>query len=396
MSKNRRSNGDSFDIAIVGGGIIGLSTLFHLSNVHDQSNVILFESGQLGAGSTSKATGGVRNTFTDDLNHQMGQYGLDFYSDFDNNVGGSVNFERDGYLYLFNSSADRESWARRNQIFSDNNVNTEFLDPEDIVDFYPIIDQTKIEGGLYAKDNAFVDPHRIVQGFSDAAREAGCQIRTKTAVTDINIENGAVESINTEDGEYRVTQVINTAGPWARKLCEQVGIELPIELMCRSAVITSPLFEPGGTQPLMIDKNRKFSFRAEKNGSIHVTDRDNDVMNIDNPEGYHSDTVGFDIYSNSLEKLETLVPKALDAEVINGWRGVRCLTPDAHPIVGPTQIENYWIANGFAGHGIMQAPIVGAALSELVLTGKTDILDIDQLKLSRFDSGKTYHEEMEH
>lgn len=387
---------DEVDIAIIGGGIAGASVCYHLTEDFDVEDVVLIERGQLGSGTTSKATGGVRTVFTDPQNRAMSRHGVSFYADFDDHVGGTVDFRQDGYLYLYRTADEERDWERRIRDLTTHDVHAEFIDPTDVVDHVPGLDPTAIRGGVFAAECGFVDPHRVVQGFCTAARRNGATIRTSTAVTDIEVNDGTVHAIRTDSGSLAVNTLVNTAGPWARQLCAHVGVELPVELMCRRVVVTTPGATAADTGPYVVDTSLNVSFRAEPEGAIHISDKHLDIMDIDDPDRYQN--VGVDLAETTaiLDRFADLVPAVIDHGIENSWSGVRVLTPDAHPIIDETAVENLYVATGFAGHGIMHGPSVGAALAELIMTGTTDVIDIDQFAIDRFADGQTTAEEMEH
>ena len=211
-------------IAIIGGGIIGMSILYHLAERHGRTDVALFERGQLGSGTTSKSNGGIRNIFLDEQNRKMGQHGIDFYGSFDERVGGNAEFQQDGYLYLYHTAEGGRQWRERNEVFRDNGLQTELLDPAEISDIFPPIERSTIRGGLFGPDCGVVDPHGVVQGFKTVATKRGATIHTNTEVTDITVTSSGVESLATDAGTVDVDCVINAAGPWANRIARHPSL----------------------------------------------------------------------------------------------------------------------------------------------------------------------------
>jgi sarcosine oxidase subunit beta len=375
----------SAEVAVVGGGAIGTSVLFHLAKRHGVTDAVLFEKNQLGSGSTSKAAGGVRNTFSNEMNIELGNRNIEFFENFEEEVGESLEFRQTGYMYLFHDDEHERMWRERASFYADNGVNAEILDPEAAAEVFGHLDPSAISGALYAPDCGHVDPHTLTQAYGKAAVDRGTTIHTKTAVTDVTVDDGRVTELESEEGTYEVDKVLNAAGPWAPRLGEMVGIDIPIDLMMRRIMVTSPVED--NNSPLIIDPELECYFESEKNGSLLVCDMEQDVHDIENPDTAVADEIGYGYYLTATEKVERLVPAIAGLDVINGWAGLQSHTPDGHAILGRTEVENFLLACGFSGHGVQQSPTVGAAMADLLVDGETDVLDVGQLSLDGFDIG---------
>jgi len=374
---------NSAKIAIVGGGAIGTSTLFHLAKRHGVTDAVLFEKDQLGSGSTSKAAGGVRNTFTTTMNIELGNRNIEFFENFEEKVGEELEFRQTGYMYLFHDEENEQMWCDRASFYDDNDVNAEILSPEEATDVFAHLDPEAFGGALFAPDCGHVDPHRLTQAYGRAAVDRGATIHTKTAVTDVVVDDGQVTEIESEEGTYEVDTVLNAAGPWASRLGGLVGVDIPLDLFIRRIMVTSPVED--ANSPLIIDPELDCYFASEKNGSLLVCDTEQDIHGVNDPDTAVSSTVGYDYYLPAIEKLERLVNVDDELEVINGWGGLQSHTPDGHAILGPTAVEGFLLACGFSGHGVQQSPSIGAAMADLLVEGETDIFDVSQLLLDRFE-----------
>lgn len=374
------------EVAVVGGGAIGTSILFHLAKRHGVTNAVLFEKDQLGSGSTSKAAGGVRNTFTTPMNIELGNRNIEFFENFEREVGESINFKQSGYMYLFHSDEHEEQWRERAAFFEDRAVNVEILTAQEAAEIFEPLNPDEFRGALFAPDCGHVDPHTLTQRLGKAAADLGGTVKTKTAVTDVTVEDGRVTALEAGDGTYEVDTVVNAAGPWAPRLGEMVGVDIPIDLMVRRIMVTSPVDDAGS--PLVIDREKECYFKSEQNGSMLVCDQSQDIHDIEDPDTAVSGDVGYNYYLDATEKVEPLVPVVSELDVINGWGGIQSHTPDGHAILGPTDVEGFLLACGMSGHGVQQAPSIGAAMADLIVDGETDVFDIDHLSLERFESGE--------
>jgi sarcosine oxidase subunit beta len=372
----------SAPVAIVGGGAVGTSTLFHLAEHHDVAGV-LFEKGQLGSGSTSKAAGGVRNTYTTPLNVEIGNRAIDYFRTFEERVGEPLDFRQNGYMYVYHTDEWAARWRDLAADLREQGVTAEIRSATEAAETFPGLDASAIQGALYGPDCGHVDPHALTQGFASAAVDRGATIHTKTAVTDVVVEDGTAVAVETEAGRYEVDAVLDAAGPWAARVGAMAGVDLPLSFFLRRIMVTSPM--EGASGPLVIDPEWECYVEAERNGSLLVCDTAQDVHDVDDPDTATEGSVGYDYYLRTTEKVERLLPGLADLDVVNGWGGVQSHTDDGHAILGPTPVEGFHVACGFSGHGVQQAPVVGAAMADLLATGDTDRFDVDQLALDRFE-----------
>jgi len=370
------------DVAVVGGGAVGASILFHLVANHDVRGV-LFEKGQLGSGSTSKAAGGVRNTFTSPANVAVGNRAIEYFQEFEDRVGRELPFRQNGYMYVYHSESAASEWRDRAELFRRHGASARVLSPEEAAGKFPGLAAEAIEGALFGPDCGHVDPHRLTQAFGQAATERGATVHTGTAVTDVRVEDGTVTAVETGHDTHEVDAVVDAAGPWAPRIAEMVGVEVPIDLLVRRIMVLDGA--PTTTGPLVIDPELSCYFGAEPDGSLLVCNTGEDIHDIDDPDAASDDEVGYDYYLSAAEVVSELLPGVADLGVRNGWSGLQSHTPDGHAIVGPTDVTGLYLACGFSGHGVQQAPVVGAAVADMLVEGDTDRIDTGAFALDRFE-----------
>src|SRR6202040_839600 len=211
----------------------------------------------------------------------------------------------------------------------------------------------------------------------------GATLWKNTAVTGIVRDGRGVSGLETTRGSVVTRKVVNCAGAWAAPLARFAGVELPVEPLRRMLVPSEPFDEFPHTAPMIVDMSTGFHFRPEARGFL---------LAWNDPEetpGYKTD---FD--ASFIEKILTRaadrVPvfENLAVNPKRAWAGLYEMTPDHHPILGESgEVPGFFFANGFSGHGVMHSPATGKILSDLILTGKTDLIDAWLLTLSRFAEG---------
>jgi sarcosine oxidase subunit beta len=183
-------------------------------------------------------------------------------------------------------------------------------------------------------------------------------------------------------------KVVNCAGAWAASVAKMVGIDLPVEPLRRMLVPTEPFDDFPHTAPMIIDMSNGFHFRPESRGFL---------LAWNDPEetpGYKTDfEPGFieKILTRAADRVPIFENLAVNPK--RAWAGLYEMTPDHHPILGEVpEVPGFYLANGFSGHGVMHAPATGKILADIILSGKTELIDTSLLSLSRFAEGRMIEE----
>ncbi|HEX5704973.1 MAG TPA: FAD-binding oxidoreductase [Pyrinomonadaceae bacterium] len=383
---------ETADVVIIGSGIVGSSVAYHLAQAGCTNVLVIEREAHQGKGSTGKSMGGVRAQFSTPVNIQMSKYSIDFFAKFDEVVGHPADYRAHGYLFCATNEkhlaylkANRE---RQNALGV---TNVEWVTPEDIAKMVPQLRVDDILGGTFCPTDGFVDPHSVMMGFMLSAREKGVRLWLDTAVTGISLEAGVtrrISGVQTSRGFVSTHIVVNAAGAWAAQVANMAGAELPVEPLRRQLVPTEPFDHLPKRFPMVIDMSTGFHFRREGKGVL---------LAWNDPE----ETPGFktDFDGAFVEKILThaasRVPVLSEAEVNprRAWAGLYEMTPDHHAIIGPApNVEGLYFVNGFSGHGVMHSPASGRITADLILHGRSDLIDARQLGVERFASGKLLEE----
>jgi sarcosine oxidase subunit beta len=266
--------------------------------------------------------------------------------------------------------------------------NVRMVTADEIRGMFPQLRSDDILGGSFCSTDGFVDPYSAMNGFMSWAADRGAKLWKNTPVTAIQRDARGISGVETAKGPVSTRKVVNAAGPWAAGVAEMAGVDLPVEPLRRMLVPTEPFDQFPHTAPMIIDMSNGFHFRPESLGFL---------LAWNDPE----ETPGFktDFESTFIEKILTRaadrVPifENLAVNPKRAWAGLYEMTPDHHPILGEAPgVPGFFLANGFSGHGVMHAPATGKILSDLILTGKTDLVDAALLNLSRFAEGRMIEE----
>jgi sarcosine oxidase, subunit beta len=376
------------DVVIVGGGIVGSSIAYHLTELGCRSVIVIEREAHVGKGSTGKSMGGVRAQFSTPVNIQMSMYSIPFYAAFDQRMAYPAGYRPQGYLFLATSEAHLRYLDSNRQKQEAAGLHVEKLSADDIRKTYPLLNTDDVLGGNFCPTDGFVDPYSAMVGFMTKAAEQGARLWRGTEVTGISLDCNGVAAVNTSRETIATRNLVNAAGAWATSIASMVNINLPVQPLRRMLVPTEPFDEYPHTAPMTIDMSNGFHFRPEALGFLMAWNDPTETP------GYKMDFEPTFV-EKILERAANRVP-CFDRVPINpkrAWAGLYEMTPDHHPILGPSaDVPGFFFANGFSGHGVMHAPATGKITADLVLNGETSLIDASLLNLQRFAEGREIHE----
>ncbi|MGH9324249.1 MAG: NAD(P)/FAD-dependent oxidoreductase [Vicinamibacteria bacterium] len=368
----------SAEVAIVGGGIIGASVAYHLA-ARGVSGVVVFEREEaLGTGSTGKCAGGVRLQFSTKANVEMSRISIAALKRFEEELGESVDFKQNGYLFVLTTEEHLETFRTNAEKQLALGVPVQVISPEEA---RRIVSDLRIEdlvGATFCHEDGIANPHAIVQGYARNARRLGATFVKSAEVTSMELGGRRVSALSAGGERWEVGAVVNAAGPWAKVVAAMAGLRLPVEPVRRQYFITKPLEWIPDSFPLLIDWGTGVYMHKESGGML-VGESD-----LDEPPSFHQQ-VDWDFLSEVSEHAVARIPRLEEAEVATGVAGLYEISPDHNAILGSIpELENFYCANGFSGHGMQHAPAVGLALAELLTEGAAKSVDITPYAIERF------------
>ena len=372
-------------IVIIGGGVMGASTAYHLAKAGARDVLLLERSAHLEDAATSRCAGGVRYQFATPVNIELSKISLPMLEGFKDELGVDPQYHQIGYLFVLTRPQDVETFRATVELQRRMGVNTEWLDGDQVRRRLPLMRfEDALAGTIHSKDG-LADPSSVNQGYLNRARELGVRVAMETEAIAIQLEHDRVTAVKTNRGPVRCEQVVDAAGPWAAEVGRLVGLDIPIRPVRRQMVTTTPIPELPPDFPFVIDFARSLYFHPEGEGLL------TGMSNPNQPSGTDQ-TIDEDWEVAALEAAMQRMPLLERAGRLAGWAGLYEVTPDAHPIFGATDIGGFWIVAGFSGHGFMHGPVAGKLMAEFVLEGRARTVDVSMLDLARFEAGRPIRE----
>jgi sarcosine oxidase subunit beta len=363
-------------VVVVGGGVIGTSIAFHLAEA-GVADVVLIERDELGAGSTSKAAGGVRAQFSDSLNIQLGAHSLRAFAEFSARPGQEIDFRRVGYLFLLSRPEDVAAFQRSIELQNRLGVPSHLLDPAEAARLSPPIDADGLLAAAFSPDDGLATPEAVVQGYAAGARRHGAHIETACELLEVRLRDEAIQAVVTSKGVIKTSALVCAAGAWSRRIGAMVGVDLPVTPYRRQVLLTEAV--PGLPEdlPMTIDFASSFYFHREGPGLLMGMSLD------DEPPGFN---LGRDDawIPRLAEVIARRAPSLAEIGVAGGWAGLYEVTPDHNALIGEApRPARLLYATGFSGHGFLQGPAVGEVVRDLYL-GRQPPVDVAPLSVDRF------------
>jgi len=361
--------------------------------------VTLLERGHLGEGTSKGGLGGIRTQFVDELDVRMSKLANTIWRNYDDLTGARHDFRQRGYLFLATTAEGLEQLRVPLPLYEKVGVNVEMVDRVAIRDLVPGIRVDDLAGGRFGAEDGYGDPLQALAGFAAFAQLGGVEIREGVTVREVVRNGDRVTGVRTDDGVLSADRVLLATGCWTAPLAATADVSVPIWPYRRSIMESQPVPQLGPV-PMTIEWESGFHFRTAPHGTavrfaMPNINQDGSVEKA--PSGPPQTFPGpFPplVVPPALEpwvkaKAAWRHPLFANVQIRSSWSCYYEMTPDDHPVVGGVPgVEGLFIAAGFSGHGFMHSPATARLIVEEMLDGKARTLDIADLSLERFQSGR--------
>lgn len=367
------------DIVIIGGGVVGCSIAYNLAKL-GAKNIILLEKNTLASGATGRCGAGIRQQFGTKMNCILARESIKIFENLSQELEYDIELNQGGYLILAYTEKEVNQFKKNVALEQSLNIKARFITVEEAKEIVPPLNTEGILTATFCPTDGHANPFKTNFAYAEAAERLGVKIYTFTEVKEIETENHKIVAVNTDKGKVLTPIVVNAAGGYSGIIGKMVGVDLPVYSQRHQILITEPL-DPL-FRPMLMSFSRNFYCQQTPHGSI--------IMGFGDPNERKDGDIGssWQFAQEMAQKMTAVVPLLKEVSMIRQWAGLYNMSPDAQPILGEhPQIEGFYMAIGFSGHGFMLAPITSKLIAELILKRKTS-LPIDKLEIGRFERGE--------
>jgi glycine/D-amino acid oxidase-like deaminating enzyme len=373
-------------VAIIGGGLEGLSVAWALARRGRGPDVVVFERDVVGSGFTAKSSGIIRCHYGVRSIAAMAWLSLAVLEDAGQSLDADIGFHRCGYLVSVgeeNVAPLRANVAMQQSL----GIEVELIGPEYAKRLFPELRVDDCAAFAYEPRGGYADGYQTAQAFGQAAKRGGARICQTAPVAAIDKSGGQVTGVMLTNGD-RVSAdvVVVAAGPWSPPLVAPLGIDLPIRTQREQVMIVDPGRRLGAV-PVLSDLVSLQYLRPER-GELLLGNSDHQAPEWVDPDRYDN-TLDDDYVLTAIEKFAHRFPGLSDAGLSSSYAGCYDVTPDYNPVIGPAPLEGLYLCAGFSGHGYKISPAVGDLVADLICDGISHAPDVaaDDFRPGRFGTG---------
>jgi len=380
------------DFIILGAGVMGAAIAFHLAK-RKAGKVVVIEKDHVGRGGSGRSSALIRMHYNYPPEVQLALVSLRMFQNWQEVVGEPGDFRKTGFVRIVHPH-EIERLKLNVEMQRRLGVNVQQIGREELRELEPDWVVDDVELAAYEPDSGYGDGAGVANDFLAQAREMGVTYLPRTRACAFRVEAGSVRGVTTEHGSVEAPVVVAATGPWTRPLFQQAGYDLPIEPEYHQVAILKNAPDMRGGGCACIDSGSAAYFRSDAQDKFLVGDfygkRGVDPENF--PQRASDESL-----EELIERACKRIPKLERAEVMRGVTGVYDMTPDSRPLLGEIPgIRGLHVCAGFSGMGFKISPAVGLVMSELLLDGEGQTVEISSFRPGRFAEGKPIKAEFEY
>ncbi len=366
---------------IVGGGIIGCSTAYHLAQMGQE--VLLLEKAALTSGSTWHAAGLVGQLRSSANVTQLLGYSIELYNRLEDETGLNTGWKMNGGLRL---ACNQERWTevkRQATTAHSFGLDMQLLGPQEAQDLWPLMDIGDVVGAAFLPSDGQANPSDITQALAKGARAKGAMLIENMPVVELLTDKGEISGVRTKDGDILCEKLVLCCGQWTRELADTIGVTVPLVSIEHQYMVTEP-FDVPADLPTLRDPDRLTYYKEEVGGLIMGGYESNPIpwaiKGIPDPFDFQLLESNYDHFEQIVDLAIPRVPKLESVGIKQLLNGPESFTPDGNFILGEApEMRNVFIGAGFNAFGIASGGGAGMALAEWVANGQApyDLWSVD-------------------
>ncbi|MBU0803659.1 MAG: FAD-dependent oxidoreductase [Alphaproteobacteria bacterium] len=374
-------------IVVIGGGIIGCSTAYHLARDH-KADVVLLEQGKLTSGSTWHAAGLVGQLRSSASITKVLKYSVDLYKQLEAETGLATGWKMTGCLRLATNQDRWTEYKRLATTAKSFGMDMQLVSPEEVKKMWPLMETSDLVGASWLPTDGQASPSDITQSLAKGARMHGAKIHEEVRVTGFEMSGRRITAVKTNKGDIACDTVVNCAGQWARQVGAMAGINVPLQPVKHQYIITEKIDGLASDAPTIRDPDRRTYFKEEVGGLVMGGYEPNPQAwttgDVPNDWEFRLFDDDFDHFEQHMEQAMARIPALETAGVKQMINGPESFTPDGNFILGAApECANMYVGAGFNAFGIASGGGAGWVLAEWTMAGEAP-LDLWVVDIRRF------------
>ena len=365
---------DKATVVVVGGGIIGLSSLYHLAR-KGVRDVVLLERKRIASGTTWHAAGIVGQLRDSTAQTAQCKYTTRLFLELEQETGQATGYKQNGTLHYALSDVRLEQLKRNHTHAGRMGIESHLLSVEALSERWPLLDTTGVLGGFLVPSNGQVNALDVTQALRIGARQRGAQVFEQTRVTGLATKHGRVIGVETDNGTIATDKVLLAGGMWTQAFAKRHGVTVPLHAAEHTYVVTEPIAGLPSDLPVLVGAEDRLYFKEDAGklliGAFEARGKAWGQNGI--PESFEFDELPYDLEHNQdiLNTMLGRIPALNDVGVRTFFCGPESFTPDGRPIMGPApELDGLWIAAGMNSNGILLSGGVGQTMADWIVDGE--------------------------
>ncbi|PKK99203.1 MAG: FAD-dependent oxidoreductase [Tenericutes bacterium HGW-Tenericutes-2] len=374
------------NILIIGAGISGVSIAYNLAKKGVQG-IHVIDRGYFTNGATGRCGAGVRQQWATPMNCILAKKSIEFFENAKEilEYEGNLEFKQEGYLMLATTKEEHEQFTKNVKLQNSLGIPSKQLTKEEALKIVPHLNPNAFLSATFCQTDGHLNPFKMTEAYFLAAKKLGVTFSFFEEALKIETKDKKIERVITNKNTYETTMVVNAAGGYAKEIGDMAGVEIPVYSENHEILATEPVERIQG--PMVMSFSKNIYCQQVPHGAF--------LMGRSNPfvEKGHDVESTWQFLDHMAKTVTDIMPLIGKLRVVRQWGGSYNMSPDRQPIISDTKdLEGFYMACGFSGHGFMFAPMTGLLLSEVILKEKTTI-DMEPLHLERFKINSDFHVE---
>ncbi len=367
------------NLLIIGAGISGVSIAYNLAK-KGMTGIHVVDKGYFTSGATGRCGAGVRTQWATEMNCILALKSIEFFEKAKEilEYPHDLEFKQEGYLILATSQAEHLQFEKNVRLQNSLGIPSRQLSKDEALKIVPHLNKDAFYSATFCQKDGHLNPFKMTEAYYLAAKKLGVTFSFFEEVTEIITENHQIQAVKTNKNLYETHQVVNAAGGYSREIGLLAGVDIPVYAENHEILATEPVEKIQG--PMVMSFSKNIYCQQVPHGAFLMGRSDPHVLKN------HSTESTWQFLDAMAKTVVDIMPLIGELRVVRQWGGSYNMSPDRQPILGKTSdLEGFYMACGFSGHGFMFAPMTGLLLAEVIMN-ETPTIDMAPLSIDRFQT----------